>query len=81
MTNFQEGLQTECRSCGKTASNHRLTPSGNFYCLRFNTAHAWRADSNRRDILVYTVSVKELRKGSFPKGLGAAVNMAMGTFA
>ena len=81
MTKFQEGLQIECKSCGKTANNHRLTPSGNFYCLRFNASHAWRRDSNRADILVYTVSVKELVKGNFPVGLGKAVNTAMGTFA
>ena len=81
MTKFQEGLQIECKGCGSNAANHRLTPSGNFYCLKFNSAYRWRRDSNRRDILVYTVSVKELVRGSFPAGLGKAVNQAMGEFA
>ncbi len=81
MTKFQEGLKIECKSCGMTAGNHRLTPSGNFYCLKYNTTHRWRRDSNRADILVYTVSVKELVKGSFPAGLGKAVNKALGSFA
>ena len=81
MTKFQEGLNIECKSCGMRASQHRLTPSGNFYCLKFNATYRWRRDDNRRDILVYTVSVKELVKGNFPAGLGAAVNLAMGSFA
>jgi len=80
MTKFQEGLHVECGKCGEYASQHRLTPSGNFYCLKFNASHRWRRDSSRRDILVYTVSVKELVKGSFPAGLGKAINGALGGF-
>ncbi len=81
MTKFQEGLQIECESCGERASQHRLTPSGNFYCLKFNSTYRWRKDDKRRDILVYTVSVKELIKGRFPAGLGKAVNDALVKFA
>ena len=81
MTKFQEGLHITCGKCGEPASKHRLTSSGNFYCLKFNSAHAWRRDSNRRDILVYTCKVTQLVKAQFPAGLGKAVNDALGTFA
>ena len=30
---FDEAMHTECDWCGEMAMNHRLTDSGNFYCL------------------------------------------------
>jgi len=32
-------MHAECNWCGEMAMNHRLTDTGNFYCLEFNHAH------------------------------------------
>ena len=87
MTKFQEGLKTECRDCGKDAQHHRLTPTGNFYCLELNEAgrsrympgYYGRKTSGLTDLtrIVYTCAVRYLRSSPLPSGLGSAINGAM----
>ena len=35
---FNEAMQEVCTKCGTSAQTHRLTPTGNFYCLQLNEA-------------------------------------------
>ncbi len=82
MTKFQNALHVECKSCGHTSAQHRLTPTGNFYCLKLNDV-GWDKyaypRSNRAGVvdltrIVYTCAVKYLRKSALPQGLGTYVN-------
>ena len=85
MTKFQEGLQTECRDCGGDAQAHRLTPTGNFYCLelnevgwdRYGAPHNYRAGVVDLTRIVYTCAVRYLRRSPLPSGLGHAINGAL----
>ena len=88
MTKFQEGLHVQCPQCRENASQHRLTPTGNFYCLtlneegwdRYAKPYSHRSGIVDLSLIVYTCAVKYLRRSPLPQGLGAAVNGAMGTF-
>ena len=82
MTKYQEAMKTECRDCGDDAQNHRLTPTGNFYCLELNEAGwqryaaPYRRTSGIVDLtrIVYTCAVRYLRSSPLPSGLGTALN-------
>ncbi len=87
MTKFQEGMKTECRDCGEDAQSHRLTPTGNFYCLilndtgnsRYMGGYYGRRNSGLADLsrIVYTCAVRYLRRSPLPSGLGHAINGAL----
>ena len=85
MTKFQEGMKIECRDCGGDAQAHRLTPTGNFYCLELNEV-GWDRyaypRSNRAGVvdlsrIVYTCAVRYLRRSPLSSGLGHAINGAL----
>ena len=85
MTKYQEAMKTECRDCGGDAQAHRLTPTGNFYCLELNAvgwdryAKPYSARSGIVDLsrIVYTCAVRYLRRSPLPSGLGHAINGAL----
>ena len=86
-TTFQEGMKIECEKCGREAQQHRLTPSGNFYCLtvRRNSDSWWkltRYGNPARDekTVAARVPVRELEKGIFPHELGKALQAAISGF-
>ena len=39
---FDEAMHTECEFCGEAAQQHRMTNSGNFYCLQPSKQNTWR---------------------------------------
>ena len=82
MTKFQEDMMMECPDCGDTAGWHRLTPTGNFYCLSLNEAGRARymprfsRNSGLSDMhrVVYHCKVMYLNHSRLPKALGKALH-------
>ena len=86
-TTFQESMKIECEKCGREAQQHRLTPSGNMFCLviRRQSDSWWkltRYGNPARDekTVAALVPVRELEKGIFPFGLGEALQAAISGF-
>jgi hypothetical protein len=79
---FERAMNYECKKCGQPAKFHRLTKSGNLYCLRYNFEHAYmgRYDLDRGYDRTYTVPVACLSKAPFSKTLGNLINANLHSF-
>ncbi len=74
---FQEALHEECRKCGETAANHRLTKGDVFYCLIGKTV---AAHCQPVKVWASKVKVSELVKSPLPTSIGQTINEGLGTF-
>jgi hypothetical protein len=39
---LNDAMHAKCKYCDEAAMNHRMTQTGNFYCLEPNSAQRWR---------------------------------------
>lgn len=82
---FDEAMHTECDYCGEQAQFHRMTDSGNFYCLQPVGQHDWRKryvpSPERRQWAISIAKCNELRKSplSSIKAVGEAIVAALRT--
>ncbi len=76
---FNEALHEECRKCGETAAQHRLTKTGALYCLMAKRSpHSdW---SKTLKVWASTVRVSELVRSPIPTSVGETINKGLGTF-
>ena len=61
---LDEAMHAECAMCGEMAMNHRMTDSGNFYCLRFIN-HYQQQNSTKQ--VAMRAPCNELRKSPLSK--------------
>jgi hypothetical protein len=68
---FDEAYETVCYQCHQKAGAHRLTRTGNLYCLKYNQ------DSNhldKRNVNIFNVTVKYLWRSPLGKDVGAVLD-------
>ncbi len=76
---FNEALHEECRKCGETAAQHRLTKSGTLYCLMPRSLGQYMHTKPLK-VWASTVRVSELVRSPIPTSVGETINKGLGTF-
>ena len=69
---FDEAYETICPTCGTKAGAHRLTRTGNLYCLKLNYDH--RDETWRKHHELYRVPVAKLVKSPLGIRVGAVID-------
>ena len=69
---LNEAMHAECSRCGEAAMNHRMTGSGNFYCLEPNWQNRWIKSvypiiTDRKAYLASRAKCQQLIKSPLPK--------------
>ena len=73
---YDEAMHTPCGWCGEAAQWHRLTDSGNFYCLQPSSQNTWRKPvikkltPERQRMWAMRAKCNELRKSPLGKSVG-----------
>lgn len=80
---FDEAMHARCSLCGGEAQMHRMSDSGNFYCLEPNKPSlggSWRSTVvrswNQHERLQWAMSrakLNELRRSPIPKEVGQVI--------
>jgi hypothetical protein len=68
---FNEAYETVCTLCWNKAGAHRLTRTGNLYCLKYNQ------DSNyldKKNVNIFNVQVRYLWRSPLGKNVGAVLD-------
>ena len=80
---LDECLHQKCNSCGRTFGWHRVTPTGNSYCLvpthNYEREVHWRRGTITDALLTHT-PVKNLKRSPFSQALGKLVNSMLGSY-
>jgi hypothetical protein len=81
---FDDAMSTFCRLCGTTASVHRLTPTGNLYCLELNPAgRRYIVGKERwgwRDWMLTNMPVKYLRRSAIKQDVGVVIHQGLNAY-
>jgi hypothetical protein len=73
---YDEAMHAPCGWCGEAAQMHRLTDSGNFYCLQPSSQNTWRRGRikdmtpERQRMWAMRAKCNELRKSPLAKAVG-----------
>ncbi len=80
--NFDLAMRTTCASCGKPASNHRMTATGNLYCTVLNEKGVWKAQWVGEDLKSRTghIPVRYLERGGFSDEVKKAIKAGLSTY-
>lgn len=73
---LNDAMHLECKSCGDQAQYHRLTNSGQFYCLQANRYYDQPIGKSLKT-WASTVKVGKLRKSPLPKRVGEYINSVL----
>ena len=70
---FDEAYETVCYQCGHKAGSHRLTRTGNLYCLKYNLASNWHL-KDKSNTNIFSVSVRHLWRSPLGIEVGAVLD-------
>jgi len=80
---FDEAMHAECPHCHEPAMKHRMTDTGNSYCLvptyDYERAVGWHGGSITKALLSHT-PVKNLKRSFLGKEVGLTIRSGLGAY-